>query len=349
MKAWDRSEAVIAQKLFKRQLDGFFRKKILIQDGELGIVERRGEVVGRLGPGEHAVSSVFDKSMTEIVMIDNSVKEMRRELKELVTRDDRKVAADVELKLRVSDPEKLASSLVGRRSILLTDDLWSRMRDDFVLRVMEPEVKKLREHDLYGNRALLDKLRRTAQEQMRGVLSELGMDVVSLYVEWKHPEEYEGKLAERAEAEGRHEKELDEAEKERELERVKPLPETREKVKAELERERLRRGFELEMEKKETQEDMEEAMEALELKDIKDKERLLLEASRRGLKLPRMPEENVGDLEGRKKDLEELKAITEKNFYKKRINENTFKRIVQEYEKEIAELEVKIKSMKAKK
>ena len=45
-------------------------------------------------------------------------------------------------------------------------------------------------------------------------------------------------------------------------------------------------------------------------------------------------------------EIKKMKDITEKNYYKKMIDEQTFKNLIQAYEKEMVELEVRMKKVK---
>ncbi|RLJ08181.1 MAG: hypothetical protein DRP13_02735 [Candidatus Aenigmatarchaeota archaeon] len=51
-------------------------------------------------------------------------------------------------------------------------------------------------------------------------------------------------------------------------------------------------------------------------------------------------------LKTRKKELEEMKRVVEKKYYKKKIDEETFKKLMQDYEEKLTEIEVKINNLK---
>lgn len=62
--------------------------------------------------------------------------------------------------------------------------------------------------------------------------------------------------------------------------------------------------------------------------------------------LERLQKHVVEDLVERKKEIEEIKEALEKKFYKKKISENNYERMIQDYEKKLTEIEVKIKHLK---
>ncbi len=54
----------------------------------------------------------------------------------------------------------------------------------------------------------------------------------------------------------------------------------------------------------------------------------------------------ISGLKIRYNEIKKLKDAVEKNYYKKKIDENTFNNLIQSYEKELVELEVRIKRLK---
>ncbi len=293
-KPWDHAESVIAQKFFKNQVGGLFRKQILLRPDETGLIERDGKITGKFGPGKHTVSNIFNRELTEIILVDQGIKSLRRDITGLWTRDDRKINSTVEMRFRVASPDKLFANLMRDRNVLTFEDLYSKISVEFLARVITPEVKKRKIDDLYGNREILERLRESIEVDLKKTLGLWGIGLVSFSLIWNFPPEYEKYLESRGirkqiteEKEAEHDEELRAAENEKEIERLKAGGElSKEAMKAGLEREKLKREFELEMGKKETQEDMKEAMEALKLKDIKDGQKILRRAKKKKLNLP---------------------------------------------------------------
>jgi hypothetical protein len=330
---WARSEAVVAQKMDKNQIGGFFRKDVIISPGEECIVEKNGQIVQKFGPGKHNIGGKFDKSLTSVTFIDIAEKTVRRTIEKLWTKDYQQIGADAELKIKVVSSDSLFGNLLRTRSIILIDDIWNQAAQEFLARVAMPEVKKRDAGELYGNRDMLDRLKTSIEVEMRKTLRNWGIDLVSFSLVWNLPPEFEAHMKgmgarKRVEAE----KELDRGEEiscavhERNVAkikggRVKPV----EEVRAEMENERVKREVELNLEKEETQEDMEEAMMALKLKRLKDRQKGDVDA-----------EEKI-------KEFEALKDEAESNYYKKKIDEATFMSLVNEYEKQISELRMKEK------
>ena len=62
--------------------------------------------------------------------------------------------------------------------------------------------------------------------------------------------------------------------------------------------------------------------------------------------MSRLNTEFVDTLKGKKNEIEQMKKSIERKYLKKRIDEQTYKRLVQDYEQQLTELEVKIKNLK---
>lgn len=56
--------------------------------------------------------------------------------------------------------------------------------------------------------------------------------------------------------------------------------------------------------------------------------------------------EFVDTLRSKKRELEQMKKSIERKYLKKRIDEQTYKRLAQDYEQQLTELEVKIRNLK---
>lgn len=56
--------------------------------------------------------------------------------------------------------------------------------------------------------------------------------------------------------------------------------------------------------------------------------------------------ELIESLEMRKNEIEEMKSEIENKYYKKKIDEETFKRLMQDYEEKLTEINIKIKNLK---
>ena len=62
--------------------------------------------------------------------------------------------------------------------------------------------------------------------------------------------------------------------------------------------------------------------------------------------MSRLNTEFVDSLKSKKTEIEQMKKSVERKYLKKRIDEQTYKRLVQDYEQQLTELEVKIRNLK---
>ncbi len=59
--------------------------------------------------------------------------------------------------------------------------------------------------------------------------------------------------------------------------------------------------------------------------------------------------ESVESLKERKREVEEIEKEIEKKFYKKKIDKETYNRMMQDYEKQLTELDVRIRNLQRRK
>jgi uncharacterized membrane protein len=62
--------------------------------------------------------------------------------------------------------------------------------------------------------------------------------------------------------------------------------------------------------------------------------------------MSRLNTEFVGTLQSKRSEIEQMKKSIERKYLKKKIDEHTYRRLAQDYERQLTELEVKIKNLK---
>ncbi len=353
-KRWERSEAVVAQRFNANQLSGLFSKKIDVLDGEAAFLEEGGRIVKSFEHGKQKVAGFFSGPGRNVIFVDKSPKMIRRELKGLWTRDDKEISAAVEVRVAVADPDKLSSAMLGKRDVLTLENLWSELQQGILTDVMEPVVKKKGIDKLQGDRKTAKEVQVSAEVGLRKKLEENGLELISFSVRFVLPEEYQAYLRKRGvlkeeteKAEAGMELETEKAIHDRDVGELKGTVEDREQVLDRMEQERIKRETEMELEREETQEDMRDAMEALKLKEIKDKQKMSRDSDRKRLGLESLqkalPKEDRKELRKRYGELQKIVEKTEKKYLDRKIDSDTFKNLMQKYEQQKTELEVKMK------
>lgn len=349
-KKWERSEAVVAQRISISQIGGFTGKKIQLSSGETAILEKDGESVQTFGEGKHKVSGMFSGGNVNVVLIDGNPKVIRRDAKDLWTGDDKKINAAIEMRFEVSEPEKLRKLMMGKRNVLTIEDVWSELRREIVSNGIEPVVRKKKIDKILAKRDIDKEMHVAVEVEARKKFEVFGLDLLSFSAEFILPDDYEAYLEKRSEMKEEAEKkefageeETRKAVRERDIGEIKGTAETREKVIDDMEKERIRREAEMHIEEEETQQDMKDAMEGLKLKELKDEEK----SSRMGLEtLKEVDPKKGADLEDKYDTLQRMMGETEKKFLNRKLEKNTFKRLMEDYEKEKTELEVKMRKRK---
>jgi hypothetical protein len=352
---WDRPDGIIAQRIDAAQIGGFFSKKIHVGENEAAIIEQEGKSLQTFGEGKHKVSGLFSRPEKKIVLIDKSPKIISREVKDLWTRQDKKINAAVEIRLVVNDAAAFIASMMESRDIVKLDEIWAEIQGAVSTDALQPVVKKKGIDELQGDRDTVKEIQVSAEVSLRKKLETTGLELLSFSIKFILPGEYEEYLRKRSQQLEEEEKEkaaeelrTRKAVLDREIGEMEGTVEDREKVLDDAEKERIRRETELGIEEEETQEDMRDAMEALKLKEIKDKQVALRDSERKHLGLGEVREssEEKKGLVRRYGELLKIIEETEKNFYQRKVDEETFKKLMQKYRQEKTELEVKMKKTK---
>ena len=352
-KKWERSEAVVAQRINAGQIGGMLSKKVQVLESEVALLEEEGRTLRTFGRGKHKVGGMFAGGGRNVIFVDRSPHVIRREVKGLWTRDDKEIVAAVEAKFMVADPDKLAGSMMGKRDIITNEDLWSDLKDEVGTSVMAPVVKKKGIDQLQGDTKTVKELQVSAEVGLRRKLEEAGLTLLSFSVRFVLPGEYEDYLRKRGvmrEETAKHDAELEletkEAVHDREVGEIKGEVPSREQALDEMEQERMKREAELGIEEEETQQDMRDAMEALKLKEIKDKQKIVKDSERKRLGLDTLKEGSVSEpkkLEKRYDELQKVLEATEKKYLSRKIDRDSFNKMMREFNQEKTEIEVKMK------
>ncbi len=354
-KKWERSEATVAQRISISQIGGFGSRKINLSEGESAMLEKEGEHVKSFGKGKHKVSGLLSGRDGDVVFIDQNPKKIRRDVMDLWTKDDRKINASIEMQFSVSEPDKVRKLLMGRRDVLSIEDIWRELRKEIVSSSLAPVVKKKGIDDLQDERKAEKEIRVALEVEARKKFEVFGLDLISFSVEFILPGEYEDYLKRRGDVKEaaviehlREEEESISAVHERDVDEIKGKAETREKAIDDMQQERVRRESEMQIEEEETQQDMKDAMEALKLKEIKDDQKMLREKGREklGLRSLRDAVPGGGNLEERYKELQSLISAAENKYFQRKIDKETFRKIISNLEKDKTEVEVKMKKRK---
>jgi len=303
---WQRSDAVVAQRIACYQIGGFLSKKILVGPDESAILEEDGNPLKIFDKGGYGVCSRMSAAGKELVWFDKRPKNLRREIEGLWTKEDKKVTAVVDLKIALSDAEKMRKFMMGSRNIITLEDIWNEVEADVVSGLLKPKIKSARIDRVMGEektqeiKAGIDVILRKKNELM-------GIGIVSVEIGWKLSGETEQYLGKRGVAKEIIEEETisEEADTMKALHRhevgeILGEVDDREKAIGEMESERVRREAKIELEKEESQEDLREAMEAIKLKKIKDKAGVMSDMERKRLGLGAGQDSGKGGREGAK-------------------------------------------------
>jgi|GEM_PF-2912884 len=340
---WERNEDVIAERFKREEIEGIFKKKFRAREKENLVIEKHGEIYKELGSGEFTVSGLLDKDFTYVLVMDKSEKTLGRTLKNVCLRDEKRMDMHLEIKFKISNPDRFSSNLVRNRKRLFMEDVWIDILSSLIYKKSLPEIKTHSIKEFLSTDFCKEK-KGWVENDMKRIFKEWGLMLTYFSIEFRIPEDErkaeKEKPAEPKEGPGEIKEKPEEI-----VEEWEKGGKSREETVADLEKERLKREVGMELEKEETQKDMEEAMEAMDLKELKDKQEMLKRAEERGLGAKEKGGKRE-DLERQLEELKEAKDITERKFYKKELGEEAFQRMMEDFEKKIIEIETKLRSKK---
>jgi hypothetical protein len=263
-------------------------------------------------------------------MVDKSEKSLESELKNVCLSDGRSIGIKLALKFRVFNSDHFTKRLMGERDKLFLNDVRDETVSGVICRKILPKLQKRPATD-FASEEFVEKAKSSIEAEIKKRFKEWGLLLTSLTasfsaaaVESENDEctcEKESEEPDGAVQAGKNEKRGGMTTIEEEL--------------SDLENERAEREVVMELEKKQTQKDMDDALEAMELKEIQEKKKQLKEG---GVKA-----EEKRKLEDDLENLKKAKDITERKFYKKELSEEAFQHMMEDFEKRIIEIETKLR------
>lgn len=345
-KRWQRSDAVVSQRINSYQVGGFLSKKIQVMDGESAFLEENGNVIESFGEGDHKVGGLFSSSGNDITFVDLGEKKLRREIKGLFTDDDKKIIASIIIELMVAEADKIVKTMMKNKDVITLEDIWLDIENIVKSRILAPAVKKKRVNRIIGERKTIKEIQVAAEVELKKKFEVYGIRLNSFEVEFILPDDYQEYLRKRGEEKASEDEETKKALHKREMGKIDGSAQTREGALDRMEQERIKREAELSIEEEETQQDMKDAMQALKIKELKDKEKMHKESERKGMGLDSLYKEFPSQkkkMNERYNELSDMMEATQKKYFNRKIDKKTFNELFKKYEQEKTEIEVKLK------
>ncbi|UCD03193.1 MAG: hypothetical protein JSV63_00975, partial [Candidatus Aenigmatarchaeota archaeon] len=233
------------------------------------------------------------------------------------------------------------------------EDLWTELKREILSKGIGPVIKKKKIDDILAKKGIDKEIHVAVEVEAKKKFEIFGLDLLSFSADFILPEDYEEYLEKRSgmkeeaeKEEFKGEEETKKAVRDRDIEEIKGTAETREKVLDDMEKERIKRETEMEIEEEETQQDMRDAMEGLKLKELKDRQKDERDVERKRLGLETLKAVEPGrsaEMQEKYETLQKMMGATEKKFLNRKLEKETFRKLMENYEKEKKELEVKMK------
>ncbi|MFH1237066.1 MAG: hypothetical protein V1648_01530 [Candidatus Aenigmatarchaeota archaeon] len=316
---WKRDKNLIAERFGRDELPGFLHKEFEASGGESVILEKDGEIYMEKGHGKLVISNVLE-DFTDIIMVDKSEKTLANDIKNVCTLDGRAMTIGLTLKFRVFNSDHFSKNLMCERDKVFLSDVWDQTMSDVMCGRILPKLQKKSASEFAGP-GFADKARSSMEDEIRKKFKSWGLLLTSLYAKFTIPSDACG---------------ADETAESATCPIAQPARKadlTEDDDVETLDKERLEREVEMELQKKQTQKDMADALEAMDLKDIQEKKKKLRDGAANDER-----QKLIEDLQ----NLRKAKEITERKFYKKELSEEAFQHMMEDFEKRIIEIETKL-------
>jgi hypothetical protein len=321
---WKREANVIAERFYSGEIPGFLTKEFVAKDGEFVVLEKENDIFLERGPGKLVISSFLD-AFTDVIMVDKTEKTLAHDIKGICLTDGKSIDMKFTISFRIFNSDHLSKNLMGERKKLFVSDVLDETMSCVMCRSILPKMQKRSIRD-FAKDEFRDKIKSSIETCIKTKFKDWGLLMASMSINFDVREEACLPAASSSSATCASEA------------KTQTMNAGEEDATSGLEGERREREVRMELEKKQMQRDMEEAIEALELKEVQEKEKELKESG--------LSESQTSELEEELENLKKAKEVTERKFYKKELSEDAFERMMEDFEKRIIEIETRLKKEK---
>ncbi len=191
----------------EKKIDGF-----TVREYEAGILLQLGRFVGVVPSGLWAIDEDLQQTGTEIIWVDTTDFKVRWGFGGQFTGDNKKIGANGEMVLHISDPQAFVMKIVSSKRVVERDQL-----EEFILgqitTIMRVLFRDYKLEKLLGER---ENFQNVARAKLHDTFTPWGLEMVNLEVlGFNVPEEFEAMSSDQA----RHEREIAREKQQLELER----------------------------------------------------------------------------------------------------------------------------------
>jgi len=192
---WKRQSDELARVVPKKNVDGFFRKSVILSPNEKGILIKDGEIKeviesGKLSAGGLLRPGTISKDV-DVALIDTSPKDMQWKCSKLWTADNQNLSCSGLLRFRVMETKRLFQMIFAytvpdkqNERSLTVQDVYKRLESEVLTLVLEPEVRTENIENIYGNRELRMRLENELEMKLRSTLAMWGLEMLRYTVQW---------------------------------------------------------------------------------------------------------------------------------------------------------------------
>lgn len=192
---WKRQPDELARVVPKKNVDGFFRKSVILSPNEKGVLIKEGEIEEVIESGKLSVGGLLSpgtiRKDVDVALIDTSPKDLQWKCSKLWTADNQSLSCSGVLRFRVMEIKRLfqmifaytTSDKDGERN-LSVQDVYKRLESEVITLVLEPEVRTENIENIYGNRELRMRLENELEMKLRSTLEMWGLEMLRYTIQW---------------------------------------------------------------------------------------------------------------------------------------------------------------------
>ena len=192
---WKRQPDELARVVPKKNVNGFFRKSVILSPNEKGVLIKEGEIEEVIESGKLSVGGLLSlgtiRKDVDVALIDTSPKDLQWKCAKLWTADNQSLSCNGMLRFRAREIKRLfqmifaytTSDKDGERG-LSVQDVYKRLESEVITLVLEPEVRVEKIENIYGNRELRMRLENELEMKLRSTLDMWGLEMLRYTIQW---------------------------------------------------------------------------------------------------------------------------------------------------------------------
>ena len=183
---WMCGPDMIARRIEEQDLEGIFRKGLVVEHGTRAIFLQEGRLAGILEPGFYTISTFKEKILSfnfsvpsTVILIRAADIELDFEIPRFFSKEEIELSVRCKMVQNVEKPEFFFTNLLQQRIAFSKSDL-QRFLEQEMANVLQPLIRAESVKDLYANAELKKRIELALESEMRITLERSGLRLIQL-------------------------------------------------------------------------------------------------------------------------------------------------------------------------